>query len=94
MVEGVIGVWFEIWTNVWIDQIDNESIIDSPISDLQFEDADEDLDELATLDAIDQKLDELTQVSDESLGELNELLDSVQQNELEEEQLNKIYQDT
>ncbi|MEM8723624.1 MAG: hypothetical protein AAGE84_30820, partial [Cyanobacteria bacterium P01_G01_bin.39] len=72
----------------------DESTIDSPISDLQFEDVDEDLDELSTLDAIDQKLDELTQVSDESLGELNELLDSVQQNELEEEQLNKIAQDT
>ncbi|MEM9509233.1 MAG: hypothetical protein AAGA16_16365, partial [Cyanobacteria bacterium P01_E01_bin.35] len=73
--------------------IDNELGVDSQVSDLQFEDVEPESDELSSLDAIDKKLDELTQISDESLGELNELLDSVQQNELEEKQLDEIYQD-
>ena len=54
----------------------------------------EDLDELSSLNSVDEKLDELTKISDESLGELNDLLTSVQEDELEEEQkLDEIFQD-
>jgi len=52
------------------------------------------LDELSSLNSVDEKLDELTKISDESLGELNDLLTSVQEDELEEEQkLDEIFQD-
>ncbi len=75
--------------------VEDESNSDSATSDFQLEDAGEDLDELSSLDSVDQKLDELTKMSDESLGELNDLLDSVQENELEEElKFDEMFQDS
>jgi hypothetical protein len=69
---------------------------DSDVFDLKFEDDDDDHGwaELASLDAIDQKLDELTELSDDSLGELNDLLASVQDDTVvKEEELNEVHQD-
>jgi hypothetical protein len=69
---------------------------DSDVFDLKFDDDDDDHGwaELASLDAIDQKLDELTELSDDSLGELNDLLASVQDDPAtKEEELNQVHQD-
>jgi hypothetical protein len=66
---------------------------DTDAFNVKFEDDEEnyDLDELDSLDAIDQKLDELTEISDDSLGELNDLLGSIQDNtSVKEEELNEI----
>jgi hypothetical protein len=75
---------------------EEEENTDSDVFDLKFEDDDDDHGwaELASLDAIDQKLDELTELSDDSLGELNDLLASVQDDTVvKEEKLNEVHQD-
>jgi hypothetical protein len=56
----------------------------------------EQLDDLSFLESLEEKIDVLTQMSDESLGELNDLLDSEQEdNHLEEEnqRLHEIYKE-
>ncbi|MEO0924323.1 MAG: hypothetical protein AAFY63_00465, partial [Cyanobacteria bacterium J06643_13] len=61
--------------------------------ELKFED-DGDFGELDSLDAVDQKLDELTEISEDSLGELNDLLGSIQDNApTEKPEHNEVYQD-
>ncbi|MBW4536192.1 MAG: hypothetical protein KME09_19835 [Pleurocapsa minor HA4230-MV1] len=71
---------------------DDELNADSDAFKVKFEDDEEnyDLDELDSLDAIDKKLDELTEISDDSLGELNDLLGSIQDNTSVKEELNEI----
>ena len=73
---------------------DDNSATDNSNSDsfeLEFED--EESSELNSLDAVDKKLDELTEISDDSLGELNDLLGSIQDDPSAEQELNEVHQD-
>ena len=75
---------------------EDQSNASSDTFDLNFEGEDDSLDELDfdSLDAVDQKLDELTEISDDSLGELNDLLGSIQENNSTEDQKSQeVYQD-
>ena len=56
---------------------------------------DEELDDLSSLESVEEQIDMLTQMSDESLGELNDLLDSVKVDDTEEEnqKLHEIYRE-
>jgi hypothetical protein len=70
--------------------------VDSDVFDLEFEDDEDDygVDELDSLDIIDKKLDELTEISDDSLGELNDLLGSIQDNtSSKQEEFNEVNRD-
>ncbi|MEL6493648.1 MAG: hypothetical protein AAFQ41_00825 [Cyanobacteria bacterium J06623_7] len=67
--------------------------VDADLLDLKFED-EADFKDLDSLDLVDKKLDELTEISDESLGELNDLLSSVQDNSfVSEQELDEVHQD-
>ena len=60
--------------------------------DLKFED--EDLDTINSLDAVDKKLDELSEISEDSLGELNDLLSSIQNDDpAEEKKADEVHQE-
>ncbi|MGL4882197.1 MAG: hypothetical protein ACRC8K_14200, partial [Waterburya sp.] len=63
--------------------------------EFSLEAAKEDLDELSSLESVEQKIDELNKVSDKSLEELNNLLRFVQENTLDEvnQNSNEIHQE-
>ena len=53
----------------------------------------DELAELNSLDVVDKKLDELTEISDDSLGELNDLLGSIKDNSDSEQKYDEVRQD-
>ena len=71
---------------------DNENSSSAENFELQFED-EENLNEQDSLDAVDKKLDELTEISNDSLGELNDLLSSIQDDTVEPQKLDEAHQD-
>ena len=74
--------------------IEFEEEITSNSESFIFDETDNQFNEIDSLEGVDRKLDEITKISDESLGEISELLDSVEKQELEEDpELNRIHQE-